>query len=212
MQRFILQLTVNVNALLIHPDRQMSNPGSSGHIQPDQKTTTSMPTTSFEDPFFPLVSEFGRLVEGLLNKPAMLTEYDDGYHKLQFFSGKVPTPSGEDDFDIWIDKAIQAVEEWEETDIVKRQRVVESLRAPALEAIRNLKRDKPCCTTSECLGALCEVYGRIENGAELIYLFNHTYQMEGEKLTAYVVWLDHILHPVIIKSDVEAKAESRTLM
>lgn len=117
----------------------------------------------------------------LLKKSAMLADY--GYHKLQSFSGKVPKPSGEDDFDTWIDKAIQVVEEWEVTDIVKRKRVVISLRAPALYVIRNLKWDKPSFTTTECLGVLCEVFGRIEEGAELIYLFNYTYQMEGEKLS-----------------------------
>lgn len=70
----------------------------------------------------------------------MLTDYD--YHKLQSFSGKVPTFSGEDDFDTWIDKAIPAVEEWDVADVVKRQRVVESLQAPALDVIRNMDSRK----------------------------------------------------------------------
>lgn len=76
--------------------------------------------------------------------------------------------------------------------------MVESLWAPALNVIRKLKWDKPSCTTSECSGALHEVDGRIEDGVDLIYLFNHTYQMEGEKLSAYVIQLDQILHQVII--------------
>lgn len=36
--------------------------------------------------------------------------------------------------------------------------------------------------------------------------------MEGEKLTAYVMCLDHILHQVIIKGGREAKAVSKALM
>lgn len=67
--------------------------------------------------------------------------------------------------DTWIDQAIQAVEGWEVVNVVKKQRVVESLHAPALDVIRNLKQDKPSCTTSECFGALREVYRRIEDGA-----------------------------------------------
>lgn len=59
---------------------------------------------------------------------------------------------------------------------------------------------------------LREIYGRVEDCTELIYLFYHTYQMEGEKLTAYVTRLDQILHQVVMKGGMEAKAANKALM
>lgn len=43
-----------------------------------------------------------------------------GHRKLQFFFEKTPSPSGEEDFDTWIDQAEKADEEWEMGDAVKK--------------------------------------------------------------------------------------------
>uniref|UniRef100_A0A8C5WMP0 Paraneoplastic antigen Ma-like C-terminal domain-containing protein n=1 Tax=Leptobrachium leishanense TaxID=445787 RepID=A0A8C5WMP0_9ANUR len=135
-----------------------------------------------------------------------------GYRKLRFYSGKVPVPTGEEDFETWIDQAVQAVEEWEVADTVKRQRLIESLRGPASDVIRNLKRDKPGCTAAEYLEALQEIFGGVEDCAELIHKFSHTYQKEGEELSTYVWRLDKIIHQVILKGGMEPSHASKALM
>uniref|UniRef100_A0A8C5PLN1 CCHC-type domain-containing protein n=1 Tax=Leptobrachium leishanense TaxID=445787 RepID=A0A8C5PLN1_9ANUR len=131
---------------------------------------------------------------------------------LGFCSGKVPVPAGEEDFDTWIDQAVQAVEEWEVSDTVKRQRLIESLRGPASDVVRNLKRDKPGCTAAEYLEALQEIFGGVEDCAELIHRFSHIYQKEGEELSTYVWRLDKILHQVILKRGMELSRASKALM
>lgn len=39
----------------------------------------------------------------------------------------------------------------------------------------------------ECLEAIWEIYGRVEDCSELVYMFSHTYQNEREELFAYVM-------------------------
>lgn len=168
------------------------------------------PMVSSEYPPASFFTNVGKLVETLVTHVAAPTNY--GYRKLRIFSGKTPVPAGEEGFDTWMDQAVQALEEWEVADAIKRQRIVESLHAPASDVIRNLKRDKPGCTASEYLEALREVYGRIETCAELRYLFEHTYQKEGEKLSAFVTRLDQVLHQVIIKGGMKPEAATGLLL
>uniref|UniRef100_A0A8C5MAD7 Paraneoplastic antigen Ma-like C-terminal domain-containing protein n=1 Tax=Leptobrachium leishanense TaxID=445787 RepID=A0A8C5MAD7_9ANUR len=135
-----------------------------------------------------------------------------GYRRLRNFTGNVPTPAGEETFEEWVEQAVQAVEEWEVADAVKRQRLIESLRGPASDVIRNLKRDKPGCTAAEYLEALQENFGGVEDCAELIHKFSHTYQKEGEELSTYVWRLDKIIHQVILKRGMEPSRASKALM
>ncbi|XP_068119973.1 paraneoplastic antigen Ma2 homolog [Hyperolius riggenbachi] len=169
----------------------------------------SMPTT----PGYPPASfytDMGKLMENLVTNSFQPISY--GYRKLRVCSGQIPVPSGEDDFETWIDQAAQALDEWEVSDTVKRQRIVESLRAPASDVVRNLKRDQPGCTATECLDALREVFGQIESCADLIHRFGHTYQEEGERLSTFVTRLDKILHQVIQKKGMAQDNASEALL
>ncbi|XP_039597120.1 paraneoplastic antigen Ma2 homolog [Polypterus senegalus] len=155
-------------------------------------------------------TDIGRLVETFVRSYSSPINY--GYRKLRFFSGNLPVPSGEEAFETWIDQATQALGEWEAPDPIKRQRIVESLRAPASDIIRNLKRDKPDCTAAEYLEALREISGCVKSSEELKYLFEHTYQKEGEKLSTFVTCLDKILHQVILKDGLTPETASQMLL
>uniref|UniRef100_A0A8C5QUL1 Paraneoplastic antigen Ma-like C-terminal domain-containing protein n=1 Tax=Leptobrachium leishanense TaxID=445787 RepID=A0A8C5QUL1_9ANUR len=172
-----------------------ASPTTSSHRVPD---TTSTLVTGF--PPVALFTAMGKLVETLAQ------------NSLWFYSGKVPVPAGEEDFETWIVQAVQAVEEWEVADTVKRQRLIESLKAPASDVIRNLKRDKPDCTAAEYLEALQEIFGGVEDCAELIHKFSHTYQKEGEELSTYVWRLDKIIQQVILKGGMEPSQASKAMM
>uniref|UniRef100_A0A8C5PNH0 CCHC-type domain-containing protein n=1 Tax=Leptobrachium leishanense TaxID=445787 RepID=A0A8C5PNH0_9ANUR len=141
-----VKLTGEVEVQLIQP----STPRGDHENVPDVTPTTGFPPATF-------FTTMGKLVETLAKNSTASPNY--GYRKLRFYSGKVPVPTGEEDFETWIDQAVQAVEEWEVADTVKRQRLIESLRGPASEVIRNLKRDKPGCTAAEYLEALQEISG-----------------------------------------------------
>uniref|UniRef100_A0A8C5PD86 CCHC-type domain-containing protein n=1 Tax=Leptobrachium leishanense TaxID=445787 RepID=A0A8C5PD86_9ANUR len=188
-----------------HANAPVTRPTTSGDEIPD-----ATPTSIAGFPPATFFTTMGKLVETLAQNSAASANY--GYRKLGVCSGKVPVPAGEEDFDTWIDQAVQAVEEWEVADTVKRQRLIESLRGPASDVVRNLKRDKPGCTAAEYLEALQEIFGGVEDCAELIHRFSHTYQKEGEELSTYVWRLDKILHQVILKRGMEPSRASKALM
>uniref|UniRef100_A0A8C5QCF2 CCHC-type domain-containing protein n=1 Tax=Leptobrachium leishanense TaxID=445787 RepID=A0A8C5QCF2_9ANUR len=100
-----------------------------------------------------------------------------GYRRLRNFTGNVPTSAGEQTFEEWVEQAMQALDEWDVPEAQKKQRITESLKRPA----------------SEALNVLQEVFGRTEKVAELMYQYDHTYQRKGEKMTEYMRRLDKIL-------------------
>uniref|UniRef100_K7FSR5 Paraneoplastic antigen Ma-like C-terminal domain-containing protein n=1 Tax=Pelodiscus sinensis TaxID=13735 RepID=K7FSR5_PELSI len=126
-----------------------------------------------------------------------------GYRKLRFFSGIQPTPVGEDDFESWMDQAVQMMEE-QCSDTMKRQRLGESLRGPASDVIRSLRTSKPSAGAMEYLHALDDIYGTTESEEDLYLRFRTTYQEEGEKLSQYVCRLEKLLHKVLVKKGILA--------
>uniref|UniRef100_A0A8C5QFR0 CCHC-type domain-containing protein n=1 Tax=Leptobrachium leishanense TaxID=445787 RepID=A0A8C5QFR0_9ANUR len=126
-----------------------------------------------------------------------------GYRRLRNFTGNVPTPAGEETFEEWVEQAMQALNEWDIPEAQKKQRITESLKGPASEAVRNLKLSKQDCTALDYLNILQEVFGRTEKTAELMYQYEHTYQQKGEKMTEYMRRLDKILHQILLKKGAE---------
>uniref|UniRef100_A0A8C5MZ75 CCHC-type domain-containing protein n=1 Tax=Leptobrachium leishanense TaxID=445787 RepID=A0A8C5MZ75_9ANUR len=125
-----------------------------------------------------------------------------GYRRLRYFTGNVPTPAGEETFEEWVEQAMQALDEWDVPEAQKKQRITESLKGPASEAVRNLKLSKKDCTALDYLYILQEVFGRTEKAAELMYQYEHTYQRKGEKMK-YMRRLDKILHQILLKKGAE---------
>ena len=133
-----------------------------------------------------------------------------GYRKLRTFSGKQPVPSVEDGFEEWLDNATQALEEWEIPEQHKKQRITESLKGPALEAVRNLKLSKKDCTAQDYLDILQDVFGRTEKVTELLYQLEHCYQKEGEKLSEFIGRLDRIIHQILLKKGLDPRKVDET--
>ncbi|KAK0133373.1 Paraneoplastic antigen Ma1 [Merluccius polli] len=125
------------------------------------------------------------------------------YRKLRLFSGLRPVPPGEEEYDVWMEQATQMITEWGCADAAKRQRIVESLRGPAADIVRFLKVSGPSATATEYLAALDTVYGSTESGADLMALFRHTFQENGEKLSAYLCRLDKLLHRALVRGGME---------
>uniref|UniRef100_A0A8C5PWD4 Paraneoplastic antigen Ma-like C-terminal domain-containing protein n=1 Tax=Leptobrachium leishanense TaxID=445787 RepID=A0A8C5PWD4_9ANUR len=126
-----------------------------------------------------------------------------GYRRLRNFTGNVPTPAGEETFEEWVEQAMQALDEWDVPEAQKKQRITESLKGPASEAVRNLKLSRKDCTALDYLNVLEEVFGRTEKAAELVYQYEHTYQRRGERMTEYMRRLDKILHQILLKKGAE---------
>lgn len=152
-----------------------------------------------------LVNVIGKLVDkcnpGFADGPS--------YRKLRLFSGFRPVPPGEEEYDAWMEQATQMISEWQCTDAARRQRVVESLRGPAADIVRFLKVSNPTATATDYLAALDTVYGTTESGADLLAKFRHTYQNEGEKLSAFLYRLDKLLHRALLKEGITAEGMNR---
>uniref|UniRef100_A0A8C2ZR72 CCHC-type domain-containing protein n=1 Tax=Cyclopterus lumpus TaxID=8103 RepID=A0A8C2ZR72_CYCLU len=113
-----------------------------------------------------LVNAISSLVEKCQATPADSL----GYRKLRLFSGIKPTPLGEEEYDSWAEQTTRMLDEWQCSDVIKKQRVAESLKGPAADIVRG--------------------------AADLMGKFRTTFQRGGEKLSAYLLRLDKLLHAV----------------
>ncbi|XP_075444670.1 paraneoplastic antigen Ma3 homolog [Ascaphus truei] len=108
------------------------------------------------------------------------------YRKLKTFSGTKPTPTGEEAFDAWLEYTLQVVEEWTCPELVKRQRIMECLRAPASITIRLTKDQHTDITAQQMLETLERAYGRTEDEGQLMLRYLNLRQKPGEELSAYL--------------------------
>ncbi|XP_029104416.1 uncharacterized protein LOC114909432 [Scleropages formosus] len=126
-----------------------------------------------------------------------------GYRKLRLFSGVKPTPPGEEEYDAWAEQTTHMLDEWQCSDIVKKQRIAESLKGPAADIVRCLRVSNPSVTADDYLKALEAAFGTTDSAADLMVRFRGTFQQEGEKLSAYLFRLDKLLHAVHRKGGAE---------
>lgn len=119
------------------------------------------------------------------------------------FSGSDPPEPGEEEFESWLFHTTQMMKTWQVPDAEKRRRLLESLRGPAFDVIRVLKINNPFITVAECLQALEQVCGVIDNPRELQIKYLTTYQKDGEKLSAYVLRLEPLLQKLVERGAVE---------
>uniref|UniRef100_A0A8C9R9N6 Uncharacterized protein n=1 Tax=Scleropages formosus TaxID=113540 RepID=A0A8C9R9N6_SCLFO len=116
-----------------------------------------------------------------------------GYRKLRLFSG----------YDAWAEQTTHMLDEWQCSDIVKKQRIAESLKGPAADIVRCLRVSNPSVTANDYLKALEAAFGTTDSAADLMVRFRGTFQQEGEKLSAYLFRLDKLLHAVHRKGGAE---------
>lgn len=146
-----------------------------------------------------LVNAISSLVDKCTAAPAEV----QGYRKLRMFSGGKPTPNGEEEYDAWAEQTTHMLEEWQCSDMVKRQRIVESLKGPAADIVRFLRVSNPNVTANDYLNALENAFGTTESASALMVRFRNTFQLEGEKLSAYLLRLDKLLHTLFRKGGID---------
>lgn len=69
-----------------------------------------------------------RAVGDLLDKTAKPSMESGGYRRLLIYSGTVPTPAGEEQFDHWLEQSYLMVEESDGSPKDKRRIIMESLK------------------------------------------------------------------------------------
>ncbi|XP_037392521.1 paraneoplastic antigen Ma1 homolog [Pygocentrus nattereri] len=159
-----------------------------------------------------LSAELVHAIGKLIDKCGQVSPDGPSYRKLRLFSGIRPVPPGEEEYDVWVEQATQMVSEWQCSEAAKKQRIVESLRGPAVDMIRFLKGSNPSATATDYLAALDTAYGTTESGTDLMAKFRHTYQEKGEKISSFLYRLDKLLHRALSKGGIDAADLNKTRM
>uniref|UniRef100_A0A8C5E1I7 Paraneoplastic antigen Ma1 homolog n=1 Tax=Gouania willdenowi TaxID=441366 RepID=A0A8C5E1I7_GOUWI len=145
-----------------------------------------------------------RAVADLIDKTNKPATESGGYRRLRIFSGIVPTPAGEEQFDYWLEQAYLMVEESDGSDKDKRRRIMESLKGPALEVIKAVRLSDPDVTPVKCLEALESAFGLAESGDDLYFSFRLLQQQHGEKLSDFLRRLERTLTKVVRRGGLPA--------
>ncbi len=138
-----------------------------------------------------------RAVSDLLDKTSKSSSEHGSYRRLRTFSGMLPTPAGEEQFDHWLGHARLMVEECDCSHKEKRRRLMESLRGPALDIVKAIRASDPEVSPEDCLEALEHAFGTAESGEELYFAFRLLQQQPGEKLSDFLRRLEQSLNRVV---------------
>ncbi|XP_063775445.1 paraneoplastic antigen Ma2-like [Pseudophryne corroboree] len=144
-------------------------------------------------------------VENVMDKVVSHFErwhYEGGYRRLRIFSGVTPVPTGEENYDVWREAAVQHSEEWRCPEHIKKQRIVESLRGPAMGIIHATRRSNSQATLRDYFEALDYSFGTLEDVGDILSRLNQTYQEPNETLTNYIYRLDKILYKLLDKGGI----------
>ncbi|MEE6503596.1 hypothetical protein FKM82_004865 [Ascaphus truei] len=126
------------------------------------------------------------------------------YQQLRTFSGVKPIPEGEDDFENWMDTDTQMVRDWLCSDGEKLKRITESMRAPALDAMRALRLPSSETTVINYLDVLESAYGTTESADDLYDTFRNSLHQDEGKFSEYVHRIEKLLCHVVLRGRIEA--------
>ena len=102
--------------------------------------------------------------------------------KLRQFSGKVPVPSGEVEFETWLMLAKQLQADGSVTEADKKRAILQSLMRPALDTVSTM----PDNSSEDCVKLLERIYGRLKDGQDILIDFHATYQESKEDASSYL--------------------------
>lgn len=189
----------------------LSSPTPAHGPAPVPSASSPTPSTPSPAPSTPpdLNTQLVNAISSLVERCQATPVDGPGYRKIRLFSGMRPTPSGEEEYEAWAEQTIHMVDEWQCSDVVKKQRIAESLKGPAADIVRCLRVANPHATANDYLKALETAFGTTDSAADLMVRFRNTSQQEDEKLSAYLLRLDKLLHAVHRKGGIEVADMNR---
>lgn len=127
---------------------------------------------------------------------------------LRPFSGRVPKPPGETDFETWCLHVDLMFQDGAPVD-VQRRKVLESLLPPASNVVRQLGSS---AHPREYVKLLDSAYGLVEDGDEIFARFLNTHQNSGEKASEYLQRLQVLLSTAVKRDGVSQSSASHHLL
>ncbi|KAI2645727.1 Retrovirus-related Pol polyprotein from transposon opus [Labeo rohita] len=122
------------------------------------------------------------VVEHIVKNTEMATHFQSTV-RLKPFSGRVPCPNYEVDYDTWRSSLEFYMTDSSLSDVMMVRRIVDSLLPPAADVVKPLG---PRATSKAYLDLLDSAYATVEDGDELFVKFLNTNQNHGEKPSSYL--------------------------
>lgn len=192
---------------LIHPHAHDSFPfaaGAGASPSPSHgKRTLYLPSEQLITPEVQKV-----VVEHVIKNSDISSQYH-GHTKLRPFSGKVPCPYLESDYDTWRSNVEFHLTDATVSDKHTVRKIVESLLPPAANVVKHLG---PNSTPHDYLCLLDSAYGTVDDGDELFAKFLNTNQNSGERPSGYLQRLQTALSQVVKRGGIAASESERQLL
>lgn len=129
--------------------------------------------------------------------------------RLRPFSGRVPRPNSEVDYETWRSNVELLLKDTTQSDIYKSRKLLESLLSPAIDIVKHLTPDSPLSAYLEILDS---AFGTVEDGDDLFAKYLNTMQDNGEKPSAYLQRLQVMLSTTLRRGGVTASDLDRHLL
>lgn len=150
-----------------------------------------------------------RVVVEHIVKSTEMTSHFSSQIKLRSFSGRIPCPSHEVDYETWRSTVEFYLSDSSVSQSQLIRKMVDSLLPPAAQVVKPLG---PQATPSSYLNLLDSAYGTVVDGDELFAKFLNTHQNTGEKPSSYLHRLQSSLTEVVKKKVVSDSDADRQLL
>lgn len=153
-------------------------------------------------------SEIQRIVvEHVIKNDTSATSSIQGSKWLKSFSGRIPRPAGEADFETWCLHVQLMFQDRLPID-VQRRKILESLLPPASD----VKQLGLSASPQEYVDLLDSAYGLVEDGDEIFAKFLNTYQNSGEKASDFLQRLQILLSSAVKRNGLKKADSNRQLL
>lgn len=133
------------------------------------------------------------MVEHVIKNSACVPQFQDRV-KLRPFSGKLPCPSSESDYETWCSNLEFLLKDTAVSEKHTVRKIFESLLPPAAHIVKHLG---PQASPHDYLCLLDSAYDTVDDGDELFARFLNTNQNSGEKPSNYFQQLQTVLSKVL---------------
>lgn len=153
--------------------------------------------------------EVQRVIVEHIVKSSDVASHSNLSYKLKPFSGRVPHPAFEVDYDAWRSSVEFCINDPTISDTQVVRKILESLSLPAANVVKTLG---PTATSKSYLTLLDSAYAAVEDGDELFARFLNTNQNVGEKSADYLQRLHTALSSVINRGGIAPGDANRQLL
>lgn len=186
------------------PARQVSTDQQGA--RPRQSQTGPTPRVSLTAPDLNPPQIQRVVVEHVVRNPDISTTTS---LRLRAFSGRIPKPSSEADFESWRSQIDLLLADPSVSALYVARRIIESLLSPAADLVKGLS---PNTLPSVILSVLDSAFGTVQDGEELYAQYLNILQNPGERPSAYLQRLQLTLSTVVKQGGLAAADMNKHLL